>query len=169
MTFGKQGTVLSMAYMPMVSKLAPPTCDGLEYDDSLEFSTKVDYQVDHIGMPLKTVLPSVKPPPGLNYLPGTKSTTGSGTGAGAGGGGGFAKDEPEPPQGLFGYLTKYWYIVVPLMLMNLLGPEPPREGEEGGGGGQPSSGATPPPAAAAAAAPAARASPPTKQRRGKRG
>lgn len=145
----------------MISALAPPTCEDLQLREGANFSTKIDYEVDRPGMQLKTVLPQVRPPPGLNYLPGSSRAAGGGS-QGQNDNNNQQQQQSEQPTSLFGYLTKYWYIVVPLMLMNLLA-EPAREDGEGGSPQQDASGN----AAAPAPAPAAQQS--TTQRRGRRG
>ena len=172
LSFGQQGHVISLAYSPLVSPLAPKTCDELSPPtENIQFNSKVDYETAVPGMSLKTILPSYQPPPGLKFIPGS-SSSGKPTGAGAGMGGdakpeGFGtKQEAEAPFTVMGFLQRYWYIILPIVIMNSISsePEPQQQGQgqaaaggaaaQGGGGGQVA-------AAAAGGSPA--------KRRGKRG
>jgi hypothetical protein len=172
LTFGQHGHVLSMAYTPLVSPLAPRTCDDLPpppADDKKAFSTKVDYETAAPGMVLRTLLPSYQPPPGLKFIAGQKATTpktglpnlpgttppppdGFGTGE---------KPETAAPEGLMGYVQKYWYLWLPLLIMNSISTQAPAEEAAPADG--------PAPAVAAAAAPKGGAAKGAAKRRTKRG
>lgn len=81
------------------------------------------------GMTLRTVLPSFpKPPPGLKFLPKAKLNTETGGGGAGGGTGG----EQPPISGPTDFVKRYWYIILPIMLMNLFASSPPAA-EEGDG------------------------------------
>lgn len=163
--------MISLAYSPLVSPLAPKTCDELSTpSDAIKFNTNIAYEAAVPGMILKTVLPNYQPPPGLKFIS-DKSKSG---GEPLGGGGGESKPEgfennkeAEQPNSIMGFLQRYWYILLPIMIMNLMS-EPPQEGQQQQGQGQPQQqgeqGASAP-AAATAPAPAGAAP----KRRGKRG
>ena len=147
-----------MAYSPLVSPLAPKTCDDLPAPSEIKLNSKVDYEAAVPGMVLKSVLGNYQPPPGLKFIP-TKNKA-----AGAAGGetkpeGFDTKEEKEADNSMFGVFKRYWYIFVPLMLMQMITSEPPQsqQGQSEGGAAQEGQ-----------SAPAASGSP-TKQRRGKRG
>lgn len=154
---------MSIAYSPLVSPLAPKTCDELSVPADIQFNSRVEYEAGVPGMALKTVLSNYQPPPGLKFLPGkNKATAGGATGSSSDAKpeGFETKKEEEAPTGIMGFLTKYWYIVLPLMIMNLISAEPPQDqqGQSAGGGGN----------AAAQAAPPAAGSGGANKRRGKR-
>lgn len=156
----KQDPVTSFAYTPLVSPLAPKTCG--EYDDSSDdetksFSSRVSVQLDTPAMTLKTVLPQNKPPPGIAFV---KPPVGGGSAQQ--GGAGESHDGEEPPQGPIPspmtFFSKYWYIILPIMILQFLQApeEPPPQGQgqpqQQQQGGQVAGGA---------------GGPPTKTRRGK--
>ena len=168
-----------MAYIPLVSPLAPKSCTGNGPDslpsvespsDIPKTQSKISFEVSVPGMTLHSILPGgpLKPPPGLTFLPGQKK---AGKDARAGGGnpllndGGTAgggKDGDTPPDfSPMGLFKRYWYIIVPLLIMNFMS-EPPKP--EQGQQGQQQSGAAV--ASQPTAQPEAGAG---KQRRGKRG
>lgn len=176
MTFGSHASAISLTYIPLVSPLAPKTCDNEYWEQKRSnlpegWETRISWETSTPGMVLRTVMPNYKPPPGLHWLPRVGANGNlyqaqgpPGTGGEQGGTGGG----PEQEQAPMAFLRRYWYILLPLFIMNFFGaPEaPPAEGQSGqaaGGGAAPAGGA-----AAPAAAPAAGASPP-KSRRGKRG
>jgi hypothetical protein len=168
--------ITSLSYTPLVSPLAPKTCDGYDNDDDAllrkeaKLLSKAHVELDTPGMTLKTVLPHTKPPPGLAFManPNTvKNTKGSAGGGGAAGGAGTGGPIPEEPapQGMEGFLRRYWYVLLPLFLANFMGGgEAPKPEEEGGGAAGDAA-----PAAAAQAIAAPGASPTKKARRGKKG
>lgn len=154
LTFGQQGHVISLSYTPLVSPLAPKSCDELSAPSSAEnpikFNTNVAYEAAVPGMVLKTILPHYQPPPGLKFISDKpKGGPGAGAGSRTGGGGGEGKPDgfggegekqEDYPNTITGMLQKYWYILLPLLIMNLISVEPPQEeGQQqgqGGGGGQ---------------------------------
>lgn len=152
--------------MPLVSPLAPKTCDALETVQA-NFDTRVSYVLDTPAMPLRVVLPSEKPPPGLLFFPKPKTapkTTPVGVVE-------EAEDEDEPvDNSILGFLKRSWYIIVPVLLINLMGGtgQGPEEGTSASQSGT---------AAVAAAGAAAAATSPrsatggggNNKRRGKRG
>jgi len=176
--------------MPKISPLAPADCDGLPAvaagsGAAVTLQTDVSWETDVPGMMLRTVLPQYNPPPGLKYL---KSTTTTGSSSGSdGGGGGATTDKPpasitgkgssgsgsdgdeseeEMDSSFMAFIKKYWYVMLPLILTNLISSPAAKEGEgkEGAGGAQ-GQGAAP----SAVAAAAAESPKPASQRRGKRG
>jgi hypothetical protein len=195
LTLGKDANVISLTYMPKISPLAPSTCDEYQVysdnDDGIKvpkLNSDVSWETDVPGMVLKTVLPQYKPPPGLKYI---KSSSNGKSGSGAGtipagatmttsdkpppsftgkGGEDGDSEEPELDNSMFGLLKRYWYVVLPLVLSNLLtssGGEEPKAAEVEGGGkaGESSGGA----AGGTAPVGGSTASPQVRQRRGKRG
>ena len=159
---GDKGEIVSMSYLPLISPLAPKTCEEellqnrLKPEEAIKFESKVtDVIADTPGMTLKNVLPHVKPPPGMAFIPNPNKAK---TGQGAGG----EKAEPEPITGPWGFIQRYWYILLPLFIANFISaPDDQQEqgGQQGDGGAA---------APAVAAAPAAASSPTKKARRGKR-
>lgn len=166
--------MISVAYTPLVSPLAPKTCEdlpALSEESSFQFTSKIEYETAVPGMVLKTILPNYQPPPGLKFIPGKKKGSAMG-GASAGGGSdakpegfGNTKEEKEMPTGIGGFFQRYWYIILPIVLMNLMADpqQQQQQQQQGGGGGSAAGGGQP----AAAAAPASGGSP--SKRRGKRG
>jgi len=188
LTFGPDGKVLSMAYMPYVSPLAPKSCadyDVTDHDKTFTFDSKVSYETAASGMTLRTVLPPSKPPPGLVFTRVANAKNNAGGGGPRMDGGG-PEDPPPVDNSPFGFLRRYWYIILPVLIMNLMPPEPPKEArqqqqqqrqqqEEGSSGGGTSAAAAEAPGGGQRAAASLRATgeggSPSKsaQRRGKRG
>lgn len=129
--------VLSLTYMPLISPLAPATCD--EYNQSQHspdsvptFESKISWESNVPGMvvgkpppPTDPLQPQgfgpshnkvTPPPPGLRWIPGASRKP-----TGAGGGLGADPEHPPTENGPFGFAKRYWYILLPLMLVNLLG------------------------------------------------
>jgi hypothetical protein len=149
--------ITSLAYTPLVSPLAPLTCD--EYStipETIELSSKVQVALDTPGLTLRAVLPHTKPPPGLAFLTHPNAKKGSAAGAG---------DPTVEPEPMGGFFRRYWYVLLPLFLANFIGPsaETPPAQEEGDGSGQ-EEGEGAPAALPAAGSPGKKSS-----RRGKRG
>jgi hypothetical protein len=144
-----------MAYMPLVSPLAPKTCDGLPVvSGEAKFTSRISYETAVPGMTLRTILPSYQPPPGLKMI--TKSKTVSQTATkespegkktpgkpgvlfGAEDADGTQQAEQVPDVSPFSFLQRYWYIILPLMIMNFMSPsqEEPKEGASGQQSGGP--------------------------------
>lgn len=131
LTFNHQKSVISMAYEPLVSPLAP-SCDDLQpTTDAKEFTSKISLETATPGMVLPAVLPQNKPPVGLKFL---KSKNGSGSPALEG------TEEEATAQS---FLRKYWYIILPLFIMSMTSgggggeqeaPHPSQQQQQGGGG-----------------------------------
>lgn len=171
----ESGSLLSVTYTPLVSPLAP-SCASLgplaEAEGAVpKFQTSVSYETSKPAMTVPLVLPKVKPPPGLKLYPRKKPAAGSGGGGegtdGAGAGGSAAAfEEDEKPQNQ-SFLMKYWYIILPLMILQFVGgPEPPPQQGEGGDGEGGDAAAASAAGAAGGAVAASAAAP--RQRRGKR-
>ncbi len=127
----KQDPLLSFSYTPLVSPLAPKTCEEYDaLDDSKSFSSRVSAQMDTPAMTLKTVLSEKKPPPGIKFA----KTPSGGTTASQG----EEKDEGNPPPeaapSAFGFFQRYWYIIVPMLIMQMI--TVPEEEEKPQGEGQ---------------------------------
>lgn len=144
---GPQGDIVSVSYSPIVSPLAPKTCDSLSKPTNREFTTKVEWDTAVEGMKLSTVLPNYQPPPGLFTLK-TKKPLKAEFAAG-GGGGEDNKESPPPIQTPFDFVKRYWYILLPLLLSNFIGGrgEPPKAEGKAGERAPASSGTLPPAAA----------------------
>jgi hypothetical protein len=159
LTLNNRGSVVSMAYIPLVSPLASSCADVELKDESAEFSSKVTLETSKVGMSLPAVLPATKPPLGIKVLKGAKTP---GTSAKTE----FEKDD-EPITSPQAFLKKYWYILLPILIMGLTGggaapgEEATKQGQAGGGQGQPASASAP----IAASTPSSGGA---KQRRGKR-
>lgn len=109
--------ITSLAYTPLVSALAPKSCQDEFYEtnalsDSISFTSKVTAHLDTPGMKLRTVLPKIKPPPGYTWLLHPNAKKGSASSAVPG-----VEPEPEKAQPFF---IKYWYVILPLLLANFL-------------------------------------------------
>lgn len=170
-SLGPKASAISLTYIPLVSPLAPKSCDDPLWDNKASnlqgWESRISWETATPGMVLRTVMPQYRPPPGLKWLP-RLATNGKLYQAQGPPGAGDSKDgkggdaPPEMDNTPMGFVKRYWYILLPLFLMNVIGTEPaPPEGQQQGGGQQPQGGAAP------AAAPAGGAAP--KQRRGKRG
>jgi len=172
---------LSVTYLPLISPLAPATCDQYStasrstatttpnsFDSKIEWETAVPGRT--VGQPAaidpvtgKPVGGAIKAPPGLKWIPGAQRKTSN-------------KDDPlhansnnnEPEQeaGVAGFLKRYWYILLPMMIFNLMGAAAPAQEEAGAAAATAAVGAAG--ATAAVAGATAGSSPATKQRRGKR-
>jgi len=161
---------LSLSYMPLISPLAPPTCDAYHQSlpETLAFDSKVTWETAipgmKVGAPVVTADPTkpqaaghVKPPPGLQWIPGAPRKTSSPQG------GVFAEETPAPETGITGFFKRYWYILLPIMLINLFGgAAAPPAAEEGAAAAVGAAGA------AAASTGGGGAGSPVRQRRGKR-
>jgi hypothetical protein len=167
LTLSNRGSIISMAYIPLVSPLAP-SCDKLERKEARsEFSSKVTLETTKVGMSLPTVLPATKPPQGIKVLKNRAKEPGLKTA--------FDKED-EPITGPTGFIKKYWYIILAVIFMSISGGTPEEEAKNGPGAAVQGQAGTGTGSAAASSAPAAAApiaaSTPspggTKHRRGKR-
>lgn len=159
--------ITSLAYTPLVSSLAPKSCDEyapeqLVPDGDLKWNSKASATLDTPGMTLRAVLPKIKPPPGLAWTAHPNSKKGSAGTAPPGEGGDAGGPSPEEPADSRPFFIKYWYVVLPLALANFMpAPQEPASGE-GGDGATSEGGAAP-----AATAPAGGGG--ATKRRGKKG
>ena len=161
LTLAEDGGLVSASYRPLVSPLAPPCEEMGSLEESLrsgeggggapEFKTTVLYSTSTAAMTVPVVLPKVKPPPGLKIYPRKQRPAEEG-GQDAAQSNPFEEDKPESQS----FLRKYWYIILPMVLVNIFG----------AGGEEP----VPPSAAGAAAAAggAVAAGGAPRRRRGKR-
>jgi hypothetical protein len=126
----RTANAISITYMPFISPFAPSTC--AEYNnpistDKMKFESKISWETAVPGMvvgkpPLKdpvTQLPlqstlKIKPPPGISWLQGAIPRKPSNT-PGGNGKPGEESEKPDP----FAFLKRYWYIIVPMLLLNL--------------------------------------------------
>jgi len=125
--FSPTGEVISLTYTPLISPLAPKTCETLQIPDDknkkLEFSTSVSYELSFAGMMTPLILPSSRPPAqGLKFFPSARVE-------------GSPLEEAKMAAQNQSFLRKYWYVVLPLMIMMLTGGGEPMEGRGEGGGG----------------------------------
>lgn len=125
--------MLSMSYAPLVSPLAPKSCERLEPpSESAEFTSKISWDTATPGMSLRVVLAGEKPPPGLKFLPYKRSSSQASTNSANPLLNDGSKGQQPPPSGPLGFLSKYWYIVLAMLAINLLGApadqsEPPQD------------------------------------------
>ena len=157
--------ITSISYTPLVSPLAPKTCQELIIPDSISLTSKVQATLDTPGLTLRAVLPHSKPPPGLKFMANPSNTAKRGPGAAGPGG----DPNAEPETGPQSFLKRYWYILLPLFLANFMGtPEDPakKQGAASGGASASDGGAAPAQPAVAASG-AASAEGGSKARRGK--
>ena len=75
--------------------------------------TQLQHQLSNPGMTLHTVLPQVKPPPGIQFFP-TSSSSSSTTDP-------TNTPPPSPFSDPLQFLQRYWYILLPIFLMNFMG------------------------------------------------
>jgi len=177
LTLSEKGSLVSVTLIPLVSPLAPP-CASLgplvETEGAVpEFQTTVSYETSKPAMTVPLVLPKVKPPPGLKLYPRKPAAAAGGEGAGgagAGSNGDGAFEEDDKPQNQ-SFLMKYWYIILPLMILQFVGgpKEPPQEEEGGGSEGGNAAGSAAATSVTAGGAAAVNAGAAPRQRRGKRG
>lgn len=146
-----RGQALSVTYLPRVSPLAPKSCINMPPldEEPISFTTTVSWETDTPGMKLKSVLPTIKPPPGLHFI--KRSTTTGSTTEGVFG----EKPEAEPVTGPFSFVKRYWYIILPVFIAQFMSADP-----------APSTGAAAAASGTTAAAAAAAAA--SSKRRGKR-
>lgn len=195
-----------MAYIPLISRLAPKSCDDLESswpqpsdnDESSttstlgEFTSRASYETAVPGLTLSTILPNYPAPPGLKFITKKKTisatatretTTGSGTATTTGSNPFFGapeedpsgnKQTPDADTSPFGFFRRYWYILLPLFIMNFLSkPEEPvseqaQQQQQQRGGNTQVGAAVAPPTMPAQQQPQQRDSAAARKRRGKR-
>ncbi|OEU22209.1 hypothetical protein FRACYDRAFT_267187 [Fragilariopsis cylindrus CCMP1102] len=144
----QQDPITSFAYTPLVSPLAPKSCDNkyeTNDDDNNKiktFSSRVNVQLDTAAMALKNVLSQSKPPPGLAFMKQPQQPGEQGSSSNGGGGGDEEQDPNAPPNAVpspFAFLQKYWYIILPMIILQFItGPaeEPKSQGPDGNEGGE---------------------------------
>lgn len=164
LTFNQGASVVSMAYVPLVSPLASSCQEFQPSSEAKVFTSKISLETATPGMVLPAVLPtSTKPPPGLKLLKSKNNKNG----------GNPALEGQEEDVSAQSFLKKYWYIILPLFIMSMTG---------GGGAAEEAEQAPHPSQAQGGAAPAVAAAAPTQtaapasggagggaRRRGKRG
>lgn len=137
-----QDSITSFAYTPLVSPLAPKSCDYESIDDEKVkvFSSKVNVQLDKKAMTMKNVLSQSKPPPGIMFI---KQPRQPGVGERGDQEGGEKYDDPDAPNPIpspFSFLQKYWYIILPMVLLQFIQKPaeegPPQQGSEPQGGNE---------------------------------
>lgn len=120
-----------MTYIPLVSPLAPASCNNYESSDhekEFSFNSRLAAETTVSGMTLKTVLPDYQPPPGLSFTKGPHLYEALG--------GDQKKDQEQDNSFPYGFMKRYWYILLPLFLMNFISSGPPVEqGAEGAAAG----------------------------------
>eukprot|EP00536_Pseudo-nitzschia_multiseries_P006106 jgi/Psemu1/239115/estExt_Genewise1.C_1260016 len=129
----RQDPMTSFAYTPLVSPLARKDCedynDGDNNEDTVRlFSSRVSVQLDTPAMTIKTILPQSKPPPGIAFVK-QSQTPGQQRGSTSGADDGDNYEDPDapptPPSPL-GFFSKYWYIILPMIILQVLqAPEEP--------------------------------------------
>jgi len=132
----RQDPITSFAYTPLVSPLAPKSCDYETNDDDKvkSFSSKVNVFLDTPAMTLKSILSQSKPPPGLALMKQPQQPGGVGE-QGSDGSGGDNDDDSNPPNPVpspFSFLQKYWYIILPMLILQFI-QSPSEEKKQGSG------------------------------------
>lgn len=163
LTLGPKASVISLTYMPLVSPLAPKSCDHELWDTKLAnnnlpdgWESRISWETATPGMALRPITPNYNPPPGLKWLPRMASNgklyqanNPPGTGEpGEKGGPGGGPEGPEVDNSMMGFFKRYWYIIVPMLIINMMGGEAPApaeggEGSSASGGGAAQGGAAP--------------------------
>jgi hypothetical protein len=165
-TLNERGDAISLSYTPLVSPLAPSCAEIVAHElkqEGLEFDSRISYETATPGMVIPPILPTTKPQPGLKFFPRSQTAPAIP---------GVNQEGAEERQS---FLRKYWYIILPLVIMSFLGGEEPQQQQTGAGGegGQGQQGAASPgrqPAVAPAQQPAVEGgNGAPKSRRGKRG
>ncbi|GAX17993.1 hypothetical protein FisN_18Hh206 [Fistulifera solaris] len=138
-TLGSDAQAISMTYIPLVSPLAPASCshyEAADHDKDFVFHSRLSAETTVPGMTLKTILPDYQPPPGLTFLKGAHLHVKEAMGDQKPG---QEQDNSFP----YGFMRRYWYILLPLFLMNFMsaGPPPEQGGAEGASEGTPTAGA----------------------------
>ena len=171
LTLGNTGSIVSLSFKPLVSPLAAPCHEQnplveTKNEKGYKFRTSVSFSTAKPALTIPAVLPSTNPPPGYDWIKRTKKTTTNERDSGDNSQGpdaqgtGFDPEAEAAQQATANqsFLRKYWYIILPVVLMSLTsGEEPSQQGGAASAG------------AAAAGAAAASASSGSRQRRGKRG
>lgn len=152
------GHAVSLTYMPLTSPWAPHSCADMPVNTTLQWDTKVSWDTAVPGMvvgqpPLIDPITQqvmagskVKAPPGILWSPGAIPKKPNAAGSGK------DEDGENKTADPFAFFKRYWYIFLPMLLMNMMA------------GGQPSEA----PAATGAAATGAAAGGAARQRRGKK-
>lgn len=135
-TLGSDAQAISLTYIPLVSPLAPASCSNYESaDDDKEFSfnSRLTAETTVPGMTLKTILPDFQPPPGLSFIKGAHLKEALVD---------QQKAQEQDNSFPYGFMKKYWYVLLPLFLMNFISSGPPAEqGAEGAAAGSATVGA----------------------------
>lgn len=177
------GKLLGVSYRPIISPLAPKTCQKLKplsekpeviygrkggedgensSSSAMPFKTTVSFESHKPMMVIPTVLPQQRPPPGLKWYRRNAKNNPNPLLGGSNvkhEGGGIPGLEDEPPTGFkASFLYRYWYMILPLAIMGLFGGV-----DDQSGGGAAAAGGV-----AAAGAVAAGGATHASQRRGKR-
>jgi len=158
----QQDPLTSFAYTPLVSPLAPADCADYNDDDidndeeastTKSFSSRVSVQLDTPAMILKAILSQPKPPPGIAFVKQPQQQGQSRGGGTAGNGDNYEDPEAPPtPPGVMGFFSKYWYIILPVMILQVLqAPEDPPPGQQQQQGQQQQGGTIAPQASGSAA------------------
>ena len=140
LSIGPTGKLLSVSYRPIISPLAPKTCQKLmplsekpdaifgrkgEDDESIStmpFKTTVSFDSHKPMMAVPLILPQQRPPPGLKWYRRNAKNNPNPLLGGSKEGGGIPGLEDEQPSGWkSSFLYKYWYIILPLAIMGLYG------------------------------------------------
>lgn len=136
----RQDSITSFAYTPLINTLAPKSCDYETNDDdkikNFNFNSRVNVQLDTPAMVLKNVLSLSKPPPGLAFI---KQPQQSGEHGSIGSG--DVEDPNAPPNPVpspFSFLQKYWYIILPMIILQFIQAPQEEPQQQGGKEGDPS-------------------------------
>lgn len=133
----RQDPMTSFAYTPLVSPLAPKFCNDYDDDETetKSFSSKVSVQLDQPAPQLKTILSQSKPPPGLTFMKQPQQLGGNREQGGEGSGSENYDGTDAPPNPIpspFSFLQKYWYIILPMVILQLIQAPAPEEQQQQG-------------------------------------
>ena len=124
LTLGQSGELQAVSYSPLISPLSAKTCTELPPASEVfsQFTTRATYEVATPAMAIPPVLPESKPYPGLVPLRGKRESDRMGNPLLNSKE--LNKDAPENQS----FLRKYWYVLLPVTLMSLMGGASPEEG-----------------------------------------
>jgi len=138
---GPTGNLLSVAYQPNISPLAPKTCATLKplaqkpdaifgrggedgVTSRMPFKTTVSFESNKPMMTIPTVLPQQRSPPGLKWFRRNSNNVPDPNLVGQSShkdGGVPYPDEEQPSRWKSSFFYRYWYIILPVALMGIFG------------------------------------------------
>jgi len=111
---------LSLSYTPLVSPLAPICAELPSLTEVPSFTSKIGFEVATPAMTIPTILPPTKPQAGLKFFPrsmGTQKVPGVDK----------EGEDGSKPQSL---LMRYWYVILPLFIVGMMGSQEEQPAEQ---------------------------------------